>query len=134
VAVAGAVSDNDTVVEKTTTRDTSTSPAEKTDEKVKDRKNESRPAKSRGASAIAIAGGGSTAAAVATGSGVSYQTSGGNGRAMAATSDGGFIGVSSVAGKKPKVYTSQEAMNQDLDSESCPELGILQKLLDLFGL
>lgn len=134
VAVAGAVNDYDTVVEKSAKDTVASSAKPKTEEKSKDPKSESKPAKSRGVSAIAVAGSGSSAAAIASpGSGASYHVSSGKDRAIAAASDGGFIGVSSVAGKKPKVYTSQEAMTQDMDSESFPELGVLQKLLDLFG-
>lgn len=134
VAVAGAVNDYDTVVEKSSTDTVTSSGKPKTEEKSKDPKNEFKPVKSRGVSAIAVAGSGSSAAAIASpGSGATYHVSSGKGRAMAATTEGGFIGVSSVAGKKPRVYTSQDAMSQDMDSESYPELGILQKLLDLFG-
>lgn len=59
---------------------------------------------------------------------------GANSGAIAAVSDGGFIGVSSMAGKRPQIYTSSEEMFRDINTDSTPELGFVKKFLDLFGL
>lgn len=137
VAIAGVGVDRDMIIEKTS-KDTSTS-LQKDDKQSTTGKTTTKHVKNRGVAAMAVAGNGTAAAAVSPGPGsdeVSYQTSsGGNGSAMAAVGGGsrGFIGVTSVEGKKPKVYTSQEAMSEDLDSDGNPALGILQKLLDIFG-